>query len=98
MEILNLKRMFEALKMNDFETIKEFMSKLMKMVNQIRLLGEQFLNELLKKVLVVLLERFEPKISSLEGVKRSFQDKLDRACKCSSSSRTKKTSKIGGNN
>ena len=49
MEILNLKRMFEALKMNDSETIKEFMSKLMKMVNQIRLLGEQFLNKRIVK-------------------------------------------------
>ena len=32
MGVLNLRREFEALKMNDSEVIKEFMSKLMKIV------------------------------------------------------------------
>ena len=70
MQVLNLRREFEALKMNDSETIKEFMSKLMKVVNQIRLMGEEFLdNRIVEKILVVLPERFESKISSLEESK-----------------------------
>ena len=70
MQVLNLRREFEALKMNDSETIKEFMSKLMKVVNQIRLMGEEFLDSrIVEKILVVLPERFESKISSLEESK-----------------------------
>ena len=44
MQVLNLKREFEALEMNEAENINDFMTKVMKVVNQIRLLGEQFLD------------------------------------------------------
>ncbi|XP_073219704.1 uncharacterized protein [Cicer arietinum] len=70
MQVLNLKREFEALKMNEAETINDFMTKVMKVVTQIRLLGEEFLDSrIVEKVLVVLPERFESKISSLEESK-----------------------------
>nr|KYP55940.1 hypothetical protein KK1_002167 [Cajanus cajan] len=70
MQVLNLKREFEALKMNEVENIKDFMTKLMKVVNQIRLLGEKLPDSrIVEKVLVVLPERFESKISSLEESK-----------------------------
>jgi len=70
MQVLNLKREFEALKMNEAENINDFMTKVMKVVNQIRLLGEQFLDSrIVEKVLVVLPERFESKISALEESK-----------------------------
>ena len=70
MQVLNLKREFEALKMSESETIKDFMSRLMKVVNQIRLMGEEFLDSrIVEKVLVVLPEKFESKISSLEESK-----------------------------
>ena len=60
MQILNLRREFESLKMKDSETIKEFSDKLMKVVNQIRLLGEELNDKrVVEKVLVSLPEKFE---------------------------------------
>ena len=60
MQILNLRREFESLKMKDSETIKEFSDKLMKVVNQIRLLGEELNDKrVVEKVLVSLLEKFK---------------------------------------
>ena len=60
MQILNLRREFESLKMKDSETIKEFSDKLMKVVNQIRLLGEELNDKrVMKKVLVSLPKKFE---------------------------------------
>ncbi|KAF3659888.1 Ubiquitin-specific protease 12 isoform 1 [Capsicum annuum] len=59
-----------ALSMKDSETIEEFSNKLMKVVNQIRLMGEELTNSrIVEKVLVSLPERFEVKISSLEDSK-----------------------------
>jgi len=70
MQVLNLKREFEALEMNEAENINDFMTKVMKVVNQIRLLGEQFLDSrIVEKVLVVLPERFESKLYALEESK-----------------------------
>ncbi|XP_073222445.1 uncharacterized protein [Cicer arietinum] len=70
MQVLNLKREFEALKMNEAETINDFMTKVMKVVTQFRLLEEEFLDSrIVEKVLVVLRERFESKISSPEESK-----------------------------
>ncbi|KAF3615505.1 Receptor like protein 27 [Capsicum annuum] len=40
-KVINLRREFEILKMKDSETIEEFSNKLMKVVNQIRLMGEE---------------------------------------------------------
>ena len=42
MQVLNLKREFEMQRMKGNETIKEYVSKLMSIVNQIRLFGETF--------------------------------------------------------
>ena len=70
MQILNLKRKFETLKMNDSKTIKKFMSKVMKIMNKIKLMGEQFLgSKIVEKILMVFLENFKSKISSLEESK-----------------------------
>ena len=41
MQVLNLKRDFEILRMNEKETIQHFSNKLMTMVNKIRLIGEE---------------------------------------------------------
>ena len=63
MHILNLRREFEALRMKD----KEFSDRLLKVVNQIRILGEELSDKrVVEKVLVSLLNKFEAKISSLE--------------------------------
>jgi len=67
MQILNLKREFEMLKMKETESIKEYFDKLLNVVNKICLLHEDLPDRrIVEKVLVSLPERFEAKISSLE--------------------------------
>ncbi|KAF3637587.1 hypothetical protein FXO37_24840 [Capsicum annuum] len=69
-KVINLRREFEILRMKDSEIIKEFSNKLVKVVNQIRLMGEKLTDSrIVEKVLVSLPERFEAKISSLEDLK-----------------------------
>jgi len=79
MQVLNLRRQFEGLKMIKTDTIKDFSSQISKLVNQVRLLREDFLDSrVVKKVLVSLLEKFEHMICSLEDSKdfseMSFQE------------------------
>ena len=70
MQVLNLKREFEMQRMKGNETIKEYVSKLMSIVNQIRLFGETFASErVVDKILVSVPEKYESKISSLEDSK-----------------------------
>ena len=70
MQVLNLKRQFEGLRMKESKTIKDFSSHISKLVNQVRLLGEDFPNSrIVEKVLVSLPEKFEHKICSLEDSK-----------------------------
>ncbi|XP_017239473.2 uncharacterized protein LOC108212259 [Daucus carota subsp. sativus] len=70
MQILNLKREFEMQRMKGNETIKEYVSKLMSIVNQIRLFDESFARErVVDKILVSVPEKYESKISSLEDSK-----------------------------
>ncbi|KAH0679207.1 hypothetical protein KY284_020292 [Solanum tuberosum] len=70
MQVLNLKREFECLNMQDDETISKYADRISLIVNNIRLLGEEFIDKrIVEKVLVTLLERFESKISSLEESK-----------------------------
>jgi len=67
MQILNLRREFEMLRMKETETIKEYFDRLLIVVNKIRLLREDLLDRrIVEKVLMSLPERFEAKISSLE--------------------------------
>ena len=42
MQILNLKKEFEIQKMKEYESVKEYGSKLMSIDNHIKLLGEDF--------------------------------------------------------
>jgi len=70
MQVLNLRRQFEGLKMNETDTIKNFSSQISKLVNQVRLLGEDFPDSrVVQKVLVSLPKKFEHKICSLEDLK-----------------------------
>ena len=51
----------------DTEMVKEFTDRILKVVNQLRVLGEELSDKrVVEKVLVSLPERFESKISSLE--------------------------------
>ncbi|XP_071939100.1 uncharacterized protein [Coffea arabica] len=67
MQILNLRREFELLRMKDTENIKEYSIRLLDVVNKIRLIGEQLRDSrVIEKILACLPDRFEAKISSLE--------------------------------
>ena len=67
MQIFNLRKEFELLRMKETENVKGYIDRVMKVVNQIRLLGEEMLEKrIVEKVMVILPERFESKISSLE--------------------------------
>nr|KYP75873.1 Copia protein [Cajanus cajan] len=60
MKVLNLRREFEAIKMKEAETVKEFSDKLSKVVTQIKLLGEELSDQrVVEKIFVFLPERFE---------------------------------------
>ena len=70
MQVLNLMREFEMLKMKETETIKDYADKLLGIVNKVRLLGKDFSDErIVQKILVTLPEKYESKISSLEESK-----------------------------
>ena len=70
MQALNLRREFKVFKMKDSKTIKEYIDKPFRVVNQIKMLGEELIKKgLAEKVLVSTLERFETKISSLKNSK-----------------------------
>jgi hypothetical protein len=70
MQVLNPRRQFEGQKMKKTDTIKDFYSQISKLVNQVRLLGEDFLDSrVMEKVLVSLREKFKHKIYSLEDSK-----------------------------
>ncbi|GKU90016.1 hypothetical protein SLEP1_g4069 [Rubroshorea leprosula] len=65
--VANLRREFEMQKITESETVKEYSDRLMKVVNQMRLHGEELFDKrVVQKVLVSLPEKFEHKISSLE--------------------------------
>ncbi|GKV06463.1 hypothetical protein SLEP1_g18361 [Rubroshorea leprosula] len=60
--------------MKETETVKDFSDKVMNVVNQIRILGEELTEKrIVNKVLVSFLEKFEHKISSLEDSKDMTQ-------------------------
>ena len=70
LQILNLIREFEMLKMKVAETIKEYSNKLLGVVNKVRLHGKEFSDErIVEKIIVSVPERYESKISSLEETK-----------------------------
>ncbi|XP_031248069.1 uncharacterized protein LOC116105800 [Pistacia vera] len=70
MQVLNLRREFKTLRMQEAEKVKEYVDRLMNIVNKIRLLRVEMLDSrIVEKVVVSLPERFEAKISSLEDSK-----------------------------
>nr|XP_019067534.1 uncharacterized protein LOC109119448 [Solanum lycopersicum] len=69
-QVLNLKRQFESLNMQEDETITKYADRISLIVNNIRLLGEEFTDKrIVEKVIVTLPERFEFNISSLDESK-----------------------------
>jgi len=61
---------FELQRMKEFETTKEYSDKLLGIANKILLLGSKFANSrIVEKVLVIVHERYETSITSLENTK-----------------------------
>ncbi|EOX93753.1 Uncharacterized protein TCM_002671 [Theobroma cacao] len=70
MYVLNLSRQFELMRMKEDESIRVYAYKVMSLVNQLRVLGEEVSDKrVVNKMLVNLPKRFEAKISSLEDSK-----------------------------
>ena len=70
MQNLNLRKEFEIHKIKESESMKEYGNKLMSIVNQLKLLGENFPTQrIVEKLLVSLPERYESRISSLKDSK-----------------------------
>ena len=70
MQVLNLMREFELQRMKESEIVKDYTDKLLGIVNKIRLLGGDFADSrIVEKVLVVVLEKYEASIVSLENTK-----------------------------
>ncbi|KAK5794037.1 hypothetical protein PVK06_035228 [Gossypium arboreum] len=66
-QIINLRRDFENLRMKESETVKQYADRIMAIVNNIRLLGDDFSDQrVVEKVITTLPEKYESKISSLE--------------------------------
>ncbi|XP_022889308.1 uncharacterized protein LOC111404783 [Olea europaea var. sylvestris] len=67
MQVMNLRREYEGLKMKDSESVKDYADRLIKVVIKIRLLRDDLPDRrVVEKVLISLPEKFEAKISSLE--------------------------------
>ncbi|XP_017438102.1 uncharacterized protein LOC108344146 [Vigna angularis] len=70
MKVLNLIKDFELQKMKESETIKEYSKKLINIANKVRLLGSEFNDScIVEKILVIVPERFEAIITTLENTK-----------------------------
>ena len=67
---MNLIREFEFQKMKESETIKDYLDRLLSIVNKVRLLGFE-LNDsrIVEKILVTVLERYEATVITLENTK-----------------------------
>ncbi|EOY03795.1 Uncharacterized protein TCM_018982 [Theobroma cacao] len=69
-QVLNLLREFEVWKIKNEESVTDYLEKVLKVVNQLRLLGKNLLERrIVNKFFVSLPEKFEAKISSLEDSK-----------------------------
>ncbi|GAV66773.1 UBN2 domain-containing protein [Cephalotus follicularis] len=68
--LLHLRREFANLKMKASESVKDFVSRLMEIVNQMKIYGEKFTDQVIvEKVLISLTENFDSKISVIEESK-----------------------------
>ncbi|GAV80334.1 DUF4219 domain-containing protein/UBN2 domain-containing protein [Cephalotus follicularis] len=92
-KLLNFRRECELLKMKDGNAIKDYVSKLIETINQMRIVGEKIPDQkIIEKVLISLPERFDSKVAAIEESKdlaklivneliRSLQAHEQRICK-----------------
>ncbi|GAV80880.1 UBN2 domain-containing protein, partial [Cephalotus follicularis] len=65
--LMHLRRDFANLKMKESESIKDFVSRLMEVVNQMKIYGEVFTDKaVVETVLIILTKKFDPKITAIE--------------------------------
>ncbi|XP_010543104.1 PREDICTED: uncharacterized protein LOC104816130, partial [Tarenaya hassleriana] len=77
MKVLNLMREFERQHMKASESVKNYVDRLVSIVNKIRILGTQVSDErLVQKVMVSVPERYEATLASLENTKEISEIKL----------------------
>lgn len=70
MRVLNFSKQFELMRMQEDKSIQTYTNKVLSLVNQLRISGEEMSERrVVNKMLVSLLERFKLKISSLEDLK-----------------------------
>jgi hypothetical protein len=74
MQMLNLIREFELQRMKESKTIKEYSNKLLTIVNKVKLLGTTSIDsKIVEKILVLVPERYEESITTLENIKDLFK-------------------------
>ena len=70
MQVMNLIREFEMVRMKESQTIKDYIEQLLTIANKVRLLGKEFSDErVVQKIFVTLPEKYEATISSFENSK-----------------------------
>ena len=70
MQVLNLIREFELQRMEDSKTVKDYLYRLLGIVNKVRLLGSEFTDSrIVQKILVIVPERYEATITTLKSTK-----------------------------
>ncbi|XP_073314961.1 uncharacterized protein [Primulina huaijiensis] len=70
MQVLNLIREFELQRMKDSKTIKDYSNKLLNIANKVRLLRSEFTDtRIVEKILVIVPERYEATVTTLENTK-----------------------------
>ena len=70
MQVMNLIREFEMVRMKESQTIKDYAEQLLTIANKVKLLGKEFFYErVVQKIFVTLPEKYKAIISSLENSK-----------------------------
>ena len=70
MQVLNLVRESQLEWMKESETMKEYSNRLLNIANRVRLLGSSFNDSrIFDKILVIVPERFEATVTTLENTK-----------------------------
>ncbi|XP_010521518.1 PREDICTED: uncharacterized protein LOC104800423 [Tarenaya hassleriana] len=77
MKVLNLMRDFERQQMKKSETVKDYVDRLVGIVNMIRILGTKVTDDsIVQKIMVSVPERFEATLATLENTKELSNIKL----------------------
>ncbi|GMP66280.1 hypothetical protein CsSME_00026696 [Camellia sinensis var. sinensis] len=69
-KLQSLKRDFENLKMKDMELLKDYFSRVMELVNQMKIYGDNITNQrVVEKILLSLPEKYSPIVAVIEETK-----------------------------